>query len=248
MLSPFHIHPGATRRSYLPGSCIFVSNCLSVDRNAQYTAIENSCKLLNVTCCLVSCKHHLLAIVSVYRSPSISSVDCLLEIRNMFSQLLCLTTHVVVVGDFNFDLFTTSSVIREYSDILLDFQFVQHVSDPSRVASSSATLIDHVLTTPNFTGLQCYQAVGLSDHQSQILEVDVPVIHPASRILTVRSFRHCHWNEVREHLRVVPWHVMDIYDSVDDMWSFITSALHECLDIFAPLHPVVCKKSRRPTP
>ena len=74
------------------------------------------------------------------------------------------------------------------------------------------------------------------------------VIRPASHILTVHSFCRCHWNEVREHLRVVPWHVMDIYDSVDDMWSFITSTLHECLDIFAPLHPVVCKKSRRPTP
>ena len=84
MLSPFHIRPGATHRSYLPGSCIFVSNCLSVDINAQCAAIENSCKLLNMTCCLVSCRHHLLAIVSVYRSPSISSVDCLLEIRNMF--------------------------------------------------------------------------------------------------------------------------------------------------------------------
>ena len=83
-------------------------------------------------------------------------------------------------------------------------------------------MIDHVLTTPNFTGLQCYQAVGLSDHRSQILEVDVPVIRPASRILTVRSFRRCHWNEVREHLRVVPWHVMDIYDSVDDMWFCFT--------------------------
>ena len=41
---------------------------------------------------------------------------------------------------------------------------------------------------------------------------------------------------------------MDIYDDVNDMWSFITSVLHECLDMFAPLPPVVCKRSRRPTP
>ena len=43
----------------------------------------------------------------------------------------------------------------------------------------------------------------------------------------------------------MPWHVMDIYDSVDDMWSFITSVLHEYLDMFAP---VICKGSCHPTP
>ena len=102
-----------------------------MDRNAQCTAIENSCKLLNVTRCLVSCEHRILAVVSVYRSPSISSVDSLLEIRNMFSQLLCLTAHVIIVGDFTFDLFTTSSVIWEYLNILQDFQFTQNVPNSS---------------------------------------------------------------------------------------------------------------------
>lgn len=96
--------------------------------------------------------------------------------------------------------------------------------------------------------LQCYQAIGLSNHRSQTLEVDVPVICPVSHALTVCSFRHCPWDKVREHLQAVPWQVMDIYDSVDDMWSFISSVLHECLDMFALLHPVVCKRSRRPTP
>ena len=78
-----------------------------MDRNAQCTAIENFCKPLNVTCCLVSCKHHLLTIVSAYRSPSILSIDCLLEIRDMFFVM----SYVIVVGDFNFDLFTTSIVL-----------------------------------------------------------------------------------------------------------------------------------------
>ena len=240
MFSPFHCRPDAKHLSYLPASCIW-------REMHSATAVEDSCKLLNVACCLVLCKHHLLAIVSVYRSPSTSNSDCLQEIRNMFSQL-CFTSHVVVVGDFNFDLLSTSSVLSEYSDIISDFQFVQHVPDPFRVTSSSATLIDHMLTTPNITVLQCYQTVGLSDHRTQILEIDVPVIRPISHTLTVRSFRHCPWNKVREHLHAVPWQVMDIFDSVDDMWSFINSILCECLDMFAPLHSVVCKRSRHPTP
>jgi len=86
-----------------------------------------------------------------------------------------------------------------------------------------------MLTKPNITVLQYYQAVGLSDHWTQIFEEDVPVTHPVSHTLTVRSFQCCPWNEVREYLRAVPWKMMDIYDSVNDMWSFITYVLHECL-------------------
>ena len=41
---------------------------------------------------------------------------------------------------------------------------------------------------------------------------------------------------------------MDIYDSVDDMWSFVSSILHECLDVFAPVCSVQSRKSHRPTP
>ena len=46
----------------------------------------------------------------------------------------------------------------------------------------------------------------------------------------------------------MPWHVMNIYDGVDDMWLFITSVLYECLDMFAPLHLIVCKRPHHPTP
>ena len=208
-------------------------------------AIEKSCKLLNVTCCIVSCKHYSMAIIS---SPSVSQNDCLFELHSLFSQLYCLTNYIVVVGDFNFDILSKSRVLSDYINTLSDFHFIQHVVDPTRVTSTSATLIDHVVTTPNLTVSRCYQAVGLSDHHCQILEVDVPVVRLLSHSVMVRSFRNCPWNEVREFLSTVPWQVIDIYDSVDDMWCFISCILHECLDQFAPLHSVQCKKSHRPTP
>ena len=71
LLSPYHVRPG-TKDSFLPGSCIFISNSLFMERNSRCVEIEESCKLLNVTCCVVTCKHYSLAIVSAYRSPSIS--------------------------------------------------------------------------------------------------------------------------------------------------------------------------------
>ena len=172
----------------------------------------------------------------------------MLELRSLFSQLLCLTKYIVLVGDLNFDILSNSRVVSDYINALSDFHFIQQIADATRVTNSSVTLIDHVITTPTLTVLQCYQAVGLSDHQCQILEVDVPTVRVPSHSLMIHSFRHCPWNEVRGFICTAPWQVMDIYDSVDDMWSFVSSILHECLDTFAPVCSVQGRKSHCPTP
>ena len=181
--------------------------------------------------------------VSIYRSPSTGAAECLSELWDLFAQLLLLTTHVVVVGDFNFDILPSLSDHSDYMNILSDFQFVQHISGPTRVSSTSATLIDHAMSTSNLEVLQCFQVAGLSDHRCQIMEVNVPVCRSVPHALMIRSFRWCHWDEVWEHLQAVPWQMMDILDDVNDMW-----VLHECLVTFVPLHSVVRKLSRRPTP
>ena len=228
---------------------MFISNVLTVYRPSVCIEIENSCQLLNVTCCLVCCRHSYLAVAGIYRSPSTSIADCLVELQNVFSDLLTLTKHIVIVGDFNINLLSSStSSVASYTDLLSDFQFTQYVSAPSRVTNCSATLIDHLLVTPSLSVSQSYQTVGLSDHRCQILEVDIPVVRPAVNYVSVCSFRKCPWDEVRHSLSTAPWHVMDIYDDVNDMWHFFVLILYHCLDMYAPSHTVPIKHSHHPTP
>ena len=77
---------------------------LSIEQTPLCRDIENSCKFLNVVCCLIACRSSKVAIASVYRSPSICPNDYLVEINDVFSQLLQVSSSVIVVGDFNFDL------------------------------------------------------------------------------------------------------------------------------------------------
>ena len=115
----------------------------------------------------------------------------------MFTQVLNITSNVIIVGDFNFDLLSSSSIQKRYvHGYFSDFNFIQHIADPSRVVNLSATLIDHVLTTSSVEVLKTVQTVGLSDHRCQILEADISVTHPVEYTLTVRSFRKCPWDEV----------------------------------------------------
>ena len=178
------------RSKYYPGSCLLISESLSIERHALCIDIENSCHLLDVSCCLILCKHSRLAIVSVYRSPSTDAKICLTELTNVFSQLLSLTKYVVVIGDLNIDLHKNTGIQKSYMELLSDFQFIQHNVEVSRVTKTSATLIDHVLGTSVLPVSKCYQAVGLSDHRAQVLEVAISTLKQVVNPIMIRSLRN----------------------------------------------------------
>lgn len=159
--------------------------------------------------------------------------------------MLSCSVHVIIVGDLNVDLLKSSSAQAEYVNLFADFQFTQHITQPTRVTNLSATLIDHVLTSPPLNVIKYYQAVGLSDHRSQIAEIDIAVVKTVPREIAVCSFCKCPWDKVKEALQTAPWQVMEIYD---DMWVFFISILHKYLNTYAPLHTTASKRSNCHTP
>ena len=92
------------------------------------------------------------------------------------------------------------------------------------------------------------QALGLSDHNVQLTDFNIPILKCAPRAMMVRSFKRCDWEGLKDVLDSVPWQVMAVYDDVDDKWDFFKTILLDALDAFAPLREVFSKKSKRPTP
>ena len=109
--------------------------------------------MLNVSCCLISCKHHRIVVASVYRSPSVRCVDVISELQSIFLQLSSCAQHVILAGDFNIDLLSSSNMKSQYCDILTDFHVTQHILEPSRVCNLSSTLI----AVADTGGLQWFQ-------------------------------------------------------------------------------------------
>ena len=127
-------------------------------------------------------------------------------------------------------------------------QRIMSIITSALITNLSATLIDHVLTSPPLNVIKCYQAVGLSDHRSQIIEVGIAIMKSVPRQVTVCSFCKYPWDKVKEALCTAPWQVMEIYDDMNDMWTFFISILHECLNAYVPLHATVSKCSSCHTP
>ena len=126
--------------------------------------------------------------MSVYRSPSTDSRAGLNELQYIVTELSLVSHCIVIVGDFNIDLCSSSTVATAYSEFVSDNNLTQHITEPSRVTATSATLIDHVLTTPNVIVSSVYQSVGLSDHLVQILDADLSVIRYKPITLLIQPF------------------------------------------------------------
>ena len=99
-----------------------------------------------------------------------------------------------------------------------------------------------------FAVTRVLQAIGVSDHRVQIVELDVSILRQAPEVRYVRAFRKCNWDDVKYCLSTAPWSVMEVYDDVNDMWEYFYSILCGCLDFYIPLKAVRHKYSKRPTP
>ena len=75
----------------------------------------------------------------------------LAEFYNVLGKLLDIASskynEIIVVGDFNVDLLTSSHPARKLSNLFRDNGMHQIVNNPTRVTTSTSTLIDHVYVT-----------------------------------------------------------------------------------------------------
>ena len=114
--------------------------------------------------------------------------------------------------------------------------------------SSPSTLIDHISSSDQLPVIPSYQAVGLSDHHMQGVDFGAPTCPQEVRIMWIHSFRKCDWDKLRETLSHAPWHVVSIFDDIDDQWDMFHFLLLDSLNAFASLHKVSSRKAKRPTP
>jgi len=209
--------------------------------------VEQSTTCLNVTCCFVAFKHSQTAVLSIYRSPSTCCKTAITELQSILLQLSTFVKYFIIAGDFNIDLQSSLSTSNEYKNLLDDFCLTQHIVAPSRVCDSSATLIDHISSSNQFSVTHSCQAVGLSDHYMQCVDFRAPVCSQEVRKMWICSFRKCDWDKLRETLRYAPWHVISTFDDIDDRWEMFHSILLDVLNSFAPLWRVSSRKSKGPT-
>lgn len=82
--------------------------------------------------------------------------------------------NIVIGGDFNINVLDSNLKTNQFLDLMLEFNFVQHIKVPTRVTQTTSTCLDLIFTNSNIRSHTTVEELGFSDHSGTILKLAVP--------------------------------------------------------------------------
>ena len=177
---------------------------------------------------------------NMYRPPNATS-SVLDSLELMLERAVSERKEVILMGDFNLNLLAHSTETDRLLQITEDNNLKQLISVPTRITNHPQTLIYLLFTTnPDiFTDTGTAALTG-SDHLLIFGECSTRIkSHP--QVGTVRSFKRCNTDQILAELANAPWQVMEIYDDINDGWSYWKDLFLSIIDSHAPLVSVRMK-------
>ena len=150
-----------------------------------------------------------------------------------------LSNDVIFLGDFNCDMMEPNKPPmdgRDLCDLLDIYNLKNLITSPTRITKTSKTLLDLILTNNKKRILSSGVVdVQISDHSLvfTILRLSAPRLQ--SRKIYARSYKNFNPNIFLEDLQNVPFHVMDVFDDVEDKLFAFESLYLDIINEQAPI-------------
>jgi hypothetical protein len=188
---------------------------------------------------------------TVYRPPSDSNFF------NKFYTMLELVwskfKNVLIVGDLNADI--SRSVNNDVSSIpgkkllrtLEHFNYSIMNDQPTRVTTSSSTLIDHVISSKPETIKETKTLeLGISDHMLVYVSLKTKLRRPPPKIINARSYSKFDLNEFRKDVEKAPWSVCSVFDDMEEVYWAWGHLFNNICNKHAPYRQVKIRQNSLP--
>jgi hypothetical protein len=183
-----------------------------------------------------------ICIITIYRSPS-GNFSCFLQtLNNVLQSLYTPALHIIICGDINVNYLVENEQKQQLQNLLLMYNLTGTVNFPTRIIKASASAIDNFfIDTSRLVDFTVSPfANNLSDHDAQILMLNIPVqIHPNKSTLVRRMDDHAISAFIYD-LSNETWE--DIFNATDVDLMF-NSFLNTYLRIFYSCFPLMKKKN-----
>ena len=101
---------------------------------------------------------------------------------------------------------------------------------------SDQTLLDVMMTNkPELFRTANVYDPGISDHAMVYGIMREKAIHYSSRVITVRNYKSIDEDTLLQDISSAPWHVGEIFDSIDDQYFYWSALLNDVLQEHIPL-------------
>ena len=239
-------------KSSLPGYNIFnvhrthkkgggVSILISSVIKSHYKTVN--IQLNTIELCLVEIKleHSQKNIVvgSLYRPPNTSCVEFVSEYENLINKLKHADTHLILGMDHNSDLLKVSvhNSTQRFLEVNLDNGLYPCINKPTRLTSTSATLIDNIFIDCKLLGRHSSRIKidDISDNLPAVLVLHhlVPKTNEMIKI-QCRDMRECTLNMINSELSGITWETI-ITENVNESFNEFHNVLCNTIDRHSPL-------------
>ena len=177
-----------------------------------------------------------LLIAFIYRNPA-SQTSWYDSFTSMLDDVPLNLTNLYLLGDFNVDLSKEKNVT--WDSIITLFGLNQMVKTPTRVTTSSSTLIDHIYTTtPDLVESVSVPPLSVSDHFPVCCQISTKVPKQRQKQHTsilYRSMKNFHMGSFCHDLHLAPFHHVYNFSEPDEALSCWYSLFLPILNKHAPL-------------
>jgi hypothetical protein len=164
-----------------------------VHNSLKFTYIDLSeyCKEKDIEICEVKLTLYSLkmTIITIYRSPTGNFTFFLQNLDNVLQSLHTPSTHIIICGDLNINYLVENEQRKQLDNLLLMYNLTGIVNFPTRISNSSASVIYNVFI--DTSRLEDFSIIpfpnDLSDHDAQILTINIPVQMQSDRSKFVRK-------------------------------------------------------------
>ena len=144
----------------------------------------------------------------------------------------------IIMGDTNCNLLSqTFDHKGEHLKFITEtYQYIQLIDQPTRITSSTRTLIDHIPTNkPNIITKHGVLHVGISDHSLIYATHKHNTLKADPKIIESRQFKNFDCDAFIEDIKETPFHFASFMHDPNEMWDVWKSLFLEVINKHAPM-------------
>jgi len=179
------------------------------------------------------------ALAGIYKPPNIPKSQWKFELSAILDAAKTISNDVIFLDDLNCDMMEPNKPPmngRDLSDLLDIYNLKNTITSPARITKTSKTLLDLILANNKKPILSSGVVdVQISDHSLvfTILRLSAPRLQ--SRKIYARNYKNFNSDIFFEDLQNAPFHVMDVFDDVDDKLFAFESLYLDIINEHAPI-------------
>lgn len=213
--------------------------------NNLYALQENSVEQLWIE---IKLNNRHIVIGVVYRPPNVH-YSSLSSLDDSLSAFMPLSDEIILLGDLNINMLKPNLPAYNFlNDILQTYNLKQIVTEPTRIANQTSSLIDIIASTKieHITKTGTVHMPTVSDHLLIYCCVECPVVKNKVKFIKIRDFKKLDSNLLFEQVVSTNWNAVKSINNIEDQIDYLNQNIIALFDQFAPIKTI--KISKPPAP